>query len=42
MKEYEVVAAIEAVTKKYYGETSFFTIFNIISLGSTIVIFELL
>ena len=28
MKEYEVVAAIEAVTKKYYGETSFFTIFT--------------
>lgn len=28
MKEYEVVAAIEAVAKKYYGSTSFFTIFT--------------
>lgn len=28
MKEYEVVAAIEAVTKKYYGSTSFYTIFT--------------
>ena len=28
LKEYEVVAAIEAVAKKYYGSTSFFTIFT--------------
>lgn len=28
MKEYEVVAALEAVAKKYYGDTSFHTIFT--------------